>query len=208
MATTTRHEISKSAEDTARNAQHTARAMTEYVGRVGEINIEMAGRMAEFWVEGFRKQTELSQRITLQFFDRSIEQAYNSEDFFDPGFPIWWAPYTYNPFGFWRTWARTPRATYETGRVAQQSAAQTAQQTVHDTQGTAAEEMARVIETTAPNNGSVPIADYDEKTVGEIISRLDALSDEQLRRVKDYERRTKNRETLLQQIERRIQRAS
>jgi hypothetical protein len=68
--------------------------------------------------------------------------------------------------------------------------------------------MARVIETTAPNSDSVPIADYDEKSVGDIINRLDALSDEQLRRVKDYERRTKNRETLLQQIERRIQRAS
>ena len=39
-------------------------------------------------------------------------------------------------------------------------------------------------------------------------SRLDALTDEELRRVKDYERRTKNRETLLHQIERRIQRAS
>jgi hypothetical protein len=86
--------------------------------------------------------------------------------------------------------------------------AQTAQQTARDTQRTAAEETARVIETTAPKNGSFPIADYDEKMVGEITTRLDALTDEQLKRVKDYERRTKNRETLLQQIERRIQRAS
>ena len=99
-------------------------------------------------------------------------------------------------------------ATFESGRDAQQSAAQSAQQTARETQRTAAEETARVVETTAPKNGSVPIADYDEKTVGEITSRLDALSNEQLRRVKDYERRTKNRETLLQQIERRIQRAS
>ena len=208
MATTTRHEMSKTAEDTARNAQHTARAMTEYVGRVGEINTEMAGRMAEIWVEGFRKQTELSQRITLQFIDRSIEQAYNNKESFGPGFPTWWTPYSYDPFGLWRTWARTLRATYETGIDSQQSAAQTAQQTARDVQRTTAEETARVIETTAPKNGSVPIANYDEKTVEEITNRLDTLSDEQLRRVKDYERRTKNRETLLQQIERRIQRAS
>jgi Asp-tRNA(Asn)/Glu-tRNA(Gln) amidotransferase C subunit len=208
VATITHHEMSKTAEDTARNVQHTARAITEYVGRVGEINTEMAERMAEVWVEGFRKQTELSQRMTRQFFDRSIEQAYNSEEFFGPGFPTWWAPYSYDPFGLWRTWARALWATYEIGRDAQQSEAQTAQQTARETQWTAAEETARVIETTAPKNGSVPIADYDEKTVGEIISQLDALSDEQLRRVKDYERRTKNRETLLQQIERRIQRAS
>src|SRR5215217_2559312 len=142
----------------------------DYVGRVGKINTEMAERTAEVWVEGLRKQTELSKRMTWQFFDRSIEQAYKSEESFGPGFPTWWAPYSYDPFGLWHTWVRALRATYETG--------------------------------------SVPIADYDEKTVGEITSRLDALMDEQLRRVKDYERRTKNRETLLQQIERRIQRAS
>jgi hypothetical protein len=208
VVTTTRHEMSKTAEDTARNAQHTARAMMEYVGRVGEINTEMAERTAEVWVEGLRKQTELSQRMTRQFFDKSIEQAYDGEESFGPGFPTWWAPYTYDPFGFWHTWARTLRGTYETGKDAQQSAAQTGQQTARDTQRTTAEQTARVIETTAPRNGSVPIADYDEKTVEEITSRLDALSDEQLRRVKDYERGTKNRETLLQQIERRIQRAS
>jgi hypothetical protein len=208
VATTTRHEMSKTAEDATRNAQHTARAIMDYVGRVGEINTEIAERTAEVWVEGLRKQTELSKRMTWQFFDRSIEQAYKSEESFGPGFPTWWAPYSYDPFGLWHTWVRALRATYETGRDAQQPAAQTAQQTARETQRTAAEETARVIETTAPKNGSVPIADYDEKTVGEITSRLDALTDEQLRRVKDYERRTKNRETLLQQIERRIQRAS
>lgn len=192
MATTTRHEMSKTAEDATRNAQHTARAIMDYVGRVGEINTEIAVRTADVWVEGLRKQTELSKRMTWQFFDRSIEQAYNSEEYFGPGFPTWWAL----------------RATYETGRDAQQPAAQTAQQTARETQRTTAEETARVVETTAPKNGSVLIADYDEKTVGEITSLLDALTDEQLRQVKDYERRTKNRETLLQQIERRIQRAS
>jgi Asp-tRNA(Asn)/Glu-tRNA(Gln) amidotransferase C subunit len=206
VATVARHEMSKTADEATRNAQHTARAIMDYVSRVGEINTEMAERTAEVWVEGLRKQTELSKWMTWQFFDRSIEHVYNSEEFFSPGFPTWWAPYSYDPFGLWRTWAI--RETYETGRDAQHSAAQTAQQTARETQSTAAEATARVIETTAPKNGSVPIADYDEKTVWEITSRLDALTDEQLRRVKDYEQRTKNRETLLQQIERRIQRAS
>jgi hypothetical protein len=133
VATTSRHEMSKTAEDTARNAQHTARAMMEYVGRVGEINAEMAERTAEVWVEGLRKQAELSQRMTRQFFDRSIEQAYNGAESFGPGFPTWWVPYSYDPFGLWGTRARTLRETYETGRNAQQSAARTAQQTARDT---------------------------------------------------------------------------
>jgi len=54
----------------------------------------------------------------------------------------------------------------------------------------------------------LPIPGYDEKKVGEITSRLDALTDEQLRRVRDYERRNKNRETLVREIEGKIRGAS
>jgi hypothetical protein len=208
VATTTHHRMSKTGEDTARNAQHTARVMTDYVGRVGEINAEIAQRTAEVWVEGFHKQTELSKRMTQEFVDKTIEQVYGSEGPFATGFPGWWAPYYYDPFGLWRTWARALQETYEAASDAQQTAVRTAQLTAKDAQSRTAEETARVVETTAPRNGGFPIADYDEKSVGEITDRLDALTDEQLRRVKDHEKRTKNRETLLQQIDRRIMRTS
>jgi hypothetical protein len=49
-----------------------------------------------------------------------------------------------------------------------------------------------------------PIERYDELTVEEVSARLDALSTEDLREVRDYEERTKNRETLLEQLDRRI----
>jgi ElaB/YqjD/DUF883 family membrane-anchored ribosome-binding protein len=49
-----------------------------------------------------------------------------------------------------------------------------------------------------------PIEGYDELTVEEVSARLDALSTEDLREVRDYEERTKNRETLLEQLDRRI----
>jgi hypothetical protein len=49
-----------------------------------------------------------------------------------------------------------------------------------------------------------PIEGYDELTVEEVSARLDALSTEELREVRDYEERTKNRETLLEQLDRRI----
>ena len=52
--------------------------------------------------------------------------------------------------------------------------------------------------------GSFPILGYDEKNVREITKRLDTLTDEQLRRVKDYEQRHKNRETVLHEIDRKI----
>src|SRR5918996_669906 len=49
-----------------------------------------------------------------------------------------------------------------------------------------------------------PIEGYDELTVEEISARLGALSTEDLREVRDYEERTKNRETVLEQLDRRI----
>jgi len=49
-----------------------------------------------------------------------------------------------------------------------------------------------------------PIEGYDELTVEEVSGRLAALSTEDLREVRDYEERTKNRETLLEQLDRRI----
>src|SRR5215216_444854 len=49
-----------------------------------------------------------------------------------------------------------------------------------------------------------PIEGYDELTVEEVSARLDGLSTEELREVRDYEERTKNRETLLEQLDRRI----
>src|SRR5215204_411006 len=53
-----------------------------------------------------------------------------------------------------------------------------------------------------------PIEGYDELTVEEVSGRLDALSTEDLREVRDYEERTKNRETILEQLDRRIRSAS
>src|SRR5215204_5287092 len=53
-----------------------------------------------------------------------------------------------------------------------------------------------------------PIEGYDELTVEEVSARLGALSAEDLREVRDYEERNKNRETILEQLDRRIRSGS
>ena len=53
-----------------------------------------------------------------------------------------------------------------------------------------------------------PIEGYDELTVEEVNERLGALSVEDLREVRDYEERNKNRETVLEQLDRRIRSSS
>ena len=49
-----------------------------------------------------------------------------------------------------------------------------------------------------------PIEGYDDLTVEEISGRVGGLSVEDLRVVREHEERTKNRETVLEQLDRRI----
>jgi hypothetical protein len=62
--------------------------------------------------------------------------------------------------------------------------------------------------TVTTRNGGLPIAGYDEMNVGEVSGRLDSLSDEELKRVRDYERRHKNRDTVIEQLDRKIKAGS
>src|ERR671912_756930 len=54
------------------------------------------------------------------------------------------------------------------------------------------------------HSAQFPIEGYDELTVEEVSARLGSLSIEDLREVRDHEERTKNRETVLEQLDRKI----
>lgn len=56
--------------------------------------------------------------------------------------------------------------------------------------------------------GQPPIKDYDELSVQQVTERLDDLSVEEIEEVKAYERRNQNRETLLKQMDQKINSAS
>ena len=57
---------------------------------------------------------------------------------------------------------------------------------------------------TASVNGGFPIARYDELSVEEISGRLDALTEAQVKQVRDHEWRTKNRKSLMEQFDRKL----
>jgi hypothetical protein len=203
VATTTDNmeKISETAEVLARSAQQSAYTAIGYAVKAQEVNTELLRKTTEVWIDGLRKQTELSQNMAQDVFEKAEDQAHAYQDFFRQwGYPFTGFPFVrtpYDPFGFWAGWTHT--ASKE---------ARDTQRTASDTQKTAAEETAKVIETTTPTNGSLLIAGYDEKSVGEITARLNTLTVDQLERLKDYERRNKNRETLIREIDRRIGAAS
>jgi polyhydroxyalkanoate synthesis regulator phasin len=51
---------------------------------------------------------------------------------------------------------------------------------------------------------SFPIDDYDDLTAAQVVSKLDALQDSDLRRVREYERRNANRKTVLTALDARL----
>ena len=57
-------------------------------------------------------------------------------------------------------------------------------------------------------NATFPIAGYDELNVKEIGDRLEGLSAAEIRKVREYEKRNKNRETLIEQFDRKLRAAS
>jgi hypothetical protein len=54
----------------------------------------------------------------------------------------------------------------------------------------------------------VPIQDYDNLNVSEIVEQLDNLSSDELERVRTYEKKNKDRDSLIGQIDRRISAAA
>lgn len=58
------------------------------------------------------------------------------------------------------------------------------------------------------DRASFPIANYDEQNVAEISKYIDALTAAQIREVREYEKRNKNRETLIDQFDRKLKAVS
>ena len=65
----------------------------------------------------------------------------------------------------------------------------------------------RLVETEVIGGG-FPISNYDELNVEEVKGMLDGLTAAQIREVREYEKRNKNRETLIVELDRKLKAAS
>ena len=92
----------------------------------------------------------------------------------------------------------TEQVTRQGLRVAEEATEQT-EQVLRQT-----EKATRQAELKAAVLGALKSANYDELTVDEISEKLDGLSTEQLKQVREYEQQNKDRETLIGQIDRKI----
>lgn len=152
-------------------------------------------RAADLIARNARKQQEGMKTIGQQW-----AGAYR--DFFTP-----FASYTRE--GLRTAQQATEQGIQATQQVAQQGlrvAEETAEQTEKVLRET--EEATREAELRAVVYGALKTTDYEGLNVDEVSKRLDGLSAEQLRKVREFEKKNKSRETLIEQIDRKIKAAS
>ena len=189
MTTKNVEKIGETAQQMSKSTQRAGRIFNGYLAEAQEINTEFARRATETWIEAFRKQTELNQRMVQRLYGEVEGQTGAWQGFVQDWMSVYSAPFSspsVNPFDSFRQGVETTTRNVE----------QVADMTQKTTAATAA--------SIASANGGFPIAGYDEMNVEEVSDRLEVLSEDQLKRVREYEKRNKNRDTLIEQIDRKI----
>jgi hypothetical protein len=194
--------------------EQSARAAQEWFAG-GVKLLQLQQRNAEFvqgWtsdaVEAWREQTKHNVR-TAEAFARSASKQQES---FRALTQAWAGTYRdfFSPFAYFQEGVRT---TQQAARQGLQATEQVARQGLRVAEE-ATEKTDKVLRQTekatkdaelkAAVLGALKTANYDDLPVAEISKRLDGLSVEQLRKVREYEKKNKNRETLIEQIDRKI----
>ena len=194
--------------------EESARAAQEWFAG-GVKLLQHQQRNAEFvqgWagdaVEAVREQTEQNMR-TAEAFARS---ASKQQEAFGELTRAWAGTYRdfFSPFAYFQEGLRTTQqaarqglqATEQVARQGLRVAEEATEQTDEVLRQT--ERVTKEAELRTAVFSALQTANYDELSVAEISRRLDGLSADQLRKVREYEKQHKNRETLIEQIDRKI----
>jgi hypothetical protein len=200
--------------------------------------LQLQQRNAEFvqgWtseaVEAVREQTEHNVR-TAEAFARS---ARKQQEGFQALAQEWTGAYRdfFSPFAYARQATQqglriAQQATQQGLEATQQATQQAAEQGLQATQQVArqglrvaeeateqteevlrqTEEATREVELRTTVLGALGTEDYEELSVAEVTKRLDDLSADELKKLREFEKRNKDRETLVERIDRKIRAAS
>lgn len=111
-------------------------------------------------------------------------------------------------FGLYEEIASTSRSYAEEGMKNAQQATRQGLQAVQETAEQADEFARQASAQVAGNgNGELPIRNFDSLSVSEASQKLNGLSEDELKRVRAYEKQHKNRDSLVEQIDRKLKSA-
>src|SRR5215203_857136 len=194
--------------------ENNARAAQEWFAN-GVRLLQLQQRNAEFvqdWtsgaVEALREQTEHNVRAAESF----ARGARKQQEGFRALTQQWVGTYRdfFSPFSYTQEGLKTlQRATQQVLEVTEESAQQGLRVAEEATEQTdkvlrQTEKVAREAELRTAVFGALKTTDYDGLTVEEVSKRIEGLPTEQLKKVREFEKNHKNRETLLEQIDRKI----
>ena len=97
---------------------------------------------------------------------------------------------------------------YQGGTSIAKRRTEEAERRVEEAESRAEEAENRAEEAENQRDNELPLTEYDSLNVGQISERLGELSVEEIRRLRDYEVRNKNRTSLLRRLDSRIETSS
>jgi hypothetical protein len=186
------------------------------VAQLQQRNLGFAQTWLREGAEALREQTENNLR-TAEAFARSARKQ--QEGFRDLGHELIkvYEGFFFSPFNYAQEGLRTIQQTTEqslktTQQVVEQGADATQQvarqglQVAEQTEETLrqVEEATREAELRTSVLAALETDNYDALTVAEIIEKLDDLSAEELKKLREFEKRNKDRESLVERIDRKI----
>jgi uncharacterized protein (DUF433 family) len=225
--------INQAMEQLTDSAQQSFQMLADRTVRVQERNLMLTQSFFQNWIEQVHNQAEGTRDAAQDLQEQSQRQREAFETLSQEATNAY-SEYLNSALAFYQEAMSTAsqvaqgnmqnaaqftqqgmQAASQAGQQAVQAASQAAQQGAESANQSAqqgargGEQVAQAGAQAAENVATgVPIRDYDDLNVGEIVEQLDNLSVEELQAARAYEQQNKNRDTLLEQIDRRIMEAS
>jgi hypothetical protein len=172
----------------------------------GERQRRLAQEFSELVANTLREQTEASRTGAEQFSEQAARQQEAGQEFARESVEAY-AQFLDDAFSRYRSGTARVAGTVQEGAMA---SGRSASGLLGAATGAVADATGRTLDATAEGAERAaeaavfPIEGYDEMNVEEISGRLEDLSVEELQLVRDYEERNKRRQTLLEQMDRKI----
>ncbi len=193
-------EFAKLQEDNARAAQDWFANGLKLL-QLQERNAEFARGWTDDAIKALREQTEQNLRTGEAFATTIRKQQEGFRSLTQQWVGAYWnffSPLAYVREGMKITQQATEQVARNGLRVAEEATEQT-EEVLRQT-----EKATREAEVRTTVFAALGTADYDELSVDDISKKLNGLSNEQLRKIREYEKGSKNRETLIEQIDGKI----
>lgn len=194
--------------------QDNARAAQEWFAnglrlmQLQERNVRFTQNWMTSGVELLREQAEQNRR-TAEAFARSGRKQQEGFRSLAEG---WTRAYRdfFSPFAYAQEGLKVTQQATRQGLQATQQVAEQGLRVAEETSAQTGDALRQIEEATQQAEIQATVLrvlkdeDYDEVTVADFSKQLDGLSVEELKQVREYEKQNKNRETLLEQIDRKI----